>query len=251
MTETDRQARAGAAPEPAELSESPEPDGPTSIRGAMRDMSIVEAVGGARGLLDSGLAAVVFVAVNAFAGLRTGILAAIAAGVVLIVVRLVRREPLRQAISGFFGLALAAGVAAYTHSAVGFFLPGIIYQGVLAVAAVVSLAIGRPYIGYLGAMFDDRLVGWREDARTRRAMAWATLLWAFVFALRTVVQGFFYLNHHPGWLAATKLGMGYPLFAGALAVTYALVRRAGGYASSEPASTEPASTEQPAEAERS
>ena len=203
-----------------------EPARPRRASPTVTSTSITDAVGGARGLLDSGLSAVVFVAVNAVAGLRTGIIAAVAVGVALIALRLLRHEPLRQAVSGFFGLALAAGVAGYTHSAVGFFLPGIIYQAVLAVAAVVSLVIGRPYVGYLAATFDEKLTGWRDDPRMRRAMAWATLLWAGVFALRTVVQGFLYLTHHPGWLAATKLGMGWPLFAGALAITYGLIRRA-------------------------
>ena len=192
--------------------------------------SIAEAVGGTRGLVDSGLAAVVFVAVNALAGLRAGIAVAVAVGVVLIVIRLVRREPLRQAISGFFGLALAAAVAGYTHSAEGFFLPGIIYQVVLAVGSLVSLVIGRPYVGYVAATFDDKLVGWRENPPMRRAMSWATLLWAAIFAVRAIVQGFLYVHHHAGLLAASKLGMGWPLFAAGLAMTYALIRRADRYA---------------------
>jgi len=38
------------------------------------------------------------------------------------------------------------------------------------------------------------------------------------------------VHHHAGLLAASKLGMGWPLFAAGLAMTYALIRRADRYA---------------------
>jgi uncharacterized protein DUF3159 len=187
---------------------------------------LAEAIGGPRGLVDSGLPAIVFVIANALGGLTPAIVAAIAVGLVLVVVRLYRKETLQQAIAGFFGLALAAFVAARTGHASGFFLPGILYQVVLAVTALVSLLVGRPYVGYLLAALDPKYAHWRESRPLRRAMAKATVLWGLIFAARAVVQGIFYLNDSVGWLATTKIAMGWPLFAGGLAVTYWLARRA-------------------------
>ncbi len=193
---------------------------------AARSTLLADAIGGPRGLIDTGLPAIVFVIVNATSGLSPAIIAALASGVVLVVVRLIRREPIRQAISGFFGLGIAALFASRTHSAKGFFLPGILYQAALAVAAIVSLAIRRPVIGYAMAALDPRYARWRQEPKLIRAMDLATVIWGFVFLLRAVVQGILYLGNHPGWLAAVKIAMGWPLFAAALALSYALGRRA-------------------------
>jgi hypothetical protein len=191
-----------------------------------RQTMLAEAIGGPRGLVDSGLPAIVFVIANAIGGLTPAIIAAIAVGLVLVVVRLYRKEPLQQAVAGFFGLAIAALVAARTGNATGFFLPGILYQAFLAVLAVVSLVVGRPYVGYLMAALDPKYTHWRDSPALRRAMSFATVLWGLIFALRAIVQGLLYRSDHVGWLATAKIAMGWPLFAVGLAVTYWLARRA-------------------------
>jgi hypothetical protein len=191
-----------------------------------RQTMLSEAIGGPRGLVDSGLPAIVFVIANAIGGLTPAIVSAVAVGVVLVIVRLYRKETLQQAIAGFFGLALAAFVAYRTGQASGFFLPGIIYQAVLAVAAVGSLIINRPYVGYLLAALDPKYAGWKDSRALRRAMAVATVLWGLIFAVRAVVQGFLYLHDRVGWLATAKIAMGWPLFAVGIAATYWLARRA-------------------------
>jgi hypothetical protein len=188
--------------------------------------ALAEAIGGPRGLVDSGLPAVVFVIANAIGGLTPAVVAAVVIGLVLVAVRLYRKESLQQAVAGFLGVALAAFVAARSGHASGFFLPGILYQGVLAVLSVVSLIVGRPYVGYLLAALDPKYAHWRESRPLRRAMAVATVLWGGIFAVRAVVQGFLYVNDRVGWLATAKIVMGWPLFAVGLAATYALARRA-------------------------
>jgi Protein of unknown function (DUF3159) len=210
---------------------------------AARSTLLADAIGGPRGLLDSGLPAIIFVIVNATSGLTPAIIAALALGVLLVAIRLARREPIQQAISGFFGLGIAAFVASRTHSAEGFFLPGILYQAALALAAVISLAVRRPYIGYVMAALDPRYAHWRHEPALLRAMDLATVIWGLVFLLRAIVQGLLYLAHHPGWLAFVKIVMGWPLFAAALAVSYALARRALPAARGEivPASDQPTS----------
>jgi hypothetical protein len=223
----------GVAPDPAAPVaasgagvDTPEssPDEPSPHE--QRQTMLSEAIGGPRGLIDSGLPAIVFVVANAIGGLTPAIVAAVAVGVVLVAVRLYRKETLQQAIAGFFGVALAAVVAARTGHASGFFLPGILYQVVLAVASVVSLVIGRPYVGYVLGAFDPKYAHWRSSRPLRRAMALATVLWGLIFAARAVVQGILYLNDSVGWLATAKIAMGWPLFALGGAFTYWVARRA-------------------------
>jgi hypothetical protein len=191
-----------------------------------RSKLLADAIGGPRGIIDTGLPALVFVIVNAIGGLTPAIYAALGFGVLLFLFRLIRREPIQQAVSGFIGLGFAVFIAWRTHSAKGFFLPGILLQCACAIAATFSIVVRRPYIGFVMAALDARYVRWRREPALFRAMTWATVIWGAVFLLRAVVQGLLYWANHPGWLAVVKIVMGWPLFAGALALSYLLARRA-------------------------
>jgi hypothetical protein len=186
---------------------------------------LVESIGGWRGLVDSGLPVVVFVAVNAFAGLSVAVWAAVGAGLLLCVLRLARKESVQQAISGFLGVALAAYIAARTGEAKGFFLLGIwasfLYAGVFAL----SVLARWPLVGVVWEYVDGAGGHWRRDKPLLRVYTWTTLLWVGVFLSRGLVQRFLYEEDRTGWLAVTRLAMGYPVTIGALALTVFLVRR--------------------------
>jgi hypothetical protein len=68
-------------------------------------------------------------------------------------------------------------------------------------------------------------VGWRSDPRLRRRFAVATLGGSLVYATRAVAQAAFYVDDSPGFLAVTKLVLGWPLTALAVVPTLAYVRR--------------------------
>lgn len=209
-------------------------DDPATLSGAPPERpALVEALGGRRGMVDSGLPAVVFVFVNsvvtAFAeratGLRAALVAAVVTGLAVVAVRLRRRETLQQALSGFFALGVAVVLAARSGEARDFFLPGILINLAWAAVFAGSVVLARPVVGYLYAALDG-LEGWREDRRLRRVFGVATLGWAGVFALRAVVQGALYLADRTGWLAAARLLLGWPLTILAVVATIAWVKRA-------------------------
>ena len=195
--------------------------------------ALVEALGGKRGLIDSGLPAVVFVLVNsvvqAFGDRGTALDAAIAAsvacGLAIVVLRLVRKETLQQAISGFFGLAIAVFFARRSGEARGFFLPGIFINVAYGLAFVGSAVLGRPIVGYVYGAVEGLDARWRADSRLRRTFAVASVGWSLVFASRAVVQAVLYVMDRPGLLAASKLLMGWPLTIAAVALTVAYVKR--------------------------
>ena len=212
-------------------------DGPPAAGPAPRSEptpALVEALGGKRGLIDSGLPAVVFVFVNSVVtalssrdtGLRAALTAAVLVGVAVVVLRIVRKEPLQQAVSGFLGLGLAVFFAARSGEARGFFLPGIWINIAYGAAFFVSALIGRPLVGAIYAAVDGLGTRWREDDRLRRVFAYASVGWALVFGARAAVQGTLYLMDRPGLLAAARLLMGWPLTIAAVAVTVAGVKRA-------------------------
>ena len=196
--------------------------------------ALIEALGGKRGLLDSGLPAVVFVFVNSVVqaltsretALRAAIGAALLTGLGIIVLRLVRKETLQQAISGFLGLGIAVFFAARSGEARGFFLPGIFINLGYGVVFLGSALIGRPIVGAIYAAVDGLDSRWRQDPRLRRVFALASLGWALVFASRAAVQGVLYVADRPGLLAASRLLMGWPLTIAAVALTVAYVKRA-------------------------
>jgi hypothetical protein len=196
--------------------------------------ALVEALGGKRGLIDSGLPAVVFVFVNSVvealadrdAALRAALAAAVLTGVAVVVLRVARKEPLQQAVSGFFALAIAVFLAARSGEARDFFLPGIFINLGYAALFLGSTVIGRPLVGAIYAAVDGLGTRWREDRRLRRAFTVATVGWSGVFLARAVVQTTFYNLDRTGWLATSKLLMGWPLTILAVAATVAYVRRA-------------------------
>ena len=196
--------------------------------------ALVEALGGKRGLVDSGLPAVVFVFVNSVVqvvadrdtALQAALAAAVLTGVATVALRLSRKEPLQQAVSGFLGLALAVFFAARSGEARGFFLPGIWINIGYGALFLGSALVGRPIVGAIYAAVDGLGARWREDARLRRVFSYATVGWALVFGTRAAVQGTLYLLDRPGLLAAARLLMGWPLTIAAVALTVAYVKRA-------------------------
>ncbi len=215
--------------------DSTEPSDPSTLSGAHPTKpALIEALGGKRGLVDSGLPAVVFVFVNAVvtaaadrdAGLRAALGAAIATGLAVVALRLLRKEPLQQAVSGFLGLAVAVFFAARSGEARDFFLPGIYVNVAYGLAFLVSAVVGRPLVGVIYAAVDGLDASWRDDRRLRRAFGVATVGWTLVFVSRAVVQTVFYNLDRTGLLATSKLLMGWPLTILAVAGTVAYVKRA-------------------------
>ena len=184
---------------------------------------ILELLGGRRGIVDGALPPLVFVAVHAVVGSQLPRPVALASAIVG--ARAWRGEPLRQALDGLVGLAIAVAFALGSGEARGFFLPGIYVDAAYALVLAASVAVGRPLIGALWALVFRANGTWRSDPRLRRRFAVATLGWSLVYATRAVAQAAFYLDDSPGLLAVTKLALGWPLTALAVVVTLAYVRR--------------------------
>ena len=188
--------------------------------------TLLEQMGGISGLVYSSVPVLVFVLVNALAGLMPAIWTSLGVAVAITVFRVVRKGPLQPAISGFFGVAVAAFIAYRTGSAKGFFLFGIYASLVYGGALVLSMIARWPAVGLVWSVLNGHGHGWRRDRSARFGYDVATLTWALVFGARFVVQRWLYDTNQVGWLAFAKIAMGYPLMAVALLVTFWAVRRA-------------------------
>ena len=188
-------------------------------------LTMLEQMGGVSGLIYSSLPVIVFVLVNSFFGLTAAIWGSIGSAVAITVLRVVRKEPLQPAISGFFGVAIAAFIAFRTGSAKGFFLFGIWASLVYCGVFVVSIVVRWPLAGLVWNALNGTGQAWRKDKPSRYGYDIATVVMALIFAARFVVQRWLYQSDYTGWLAFAKIAMGYPLYALGLLVVVWAVRR--------------------------
>lgn len=174
---------------------------------------ILQALGGTRGLLDSGLPSIVFlIAFNLSHSLNNSAVISIAISVILAILRLVKRETLQHAISGVIGVAFCALLARHTGKAADFYLPGLIINLIYGSIYTVANLIGWPIIGVLlGPILGENLA-WRHVPTRKNAYRKAGWLWVALFASRLIVQYPLYKTNHLNWLGSARLIMGYPLF---------------------------------------
>ncbi|MBC3191559.1 DUF3159 domain-containing protein [Pseudonocardia sp. C8] len=199
---------------------------PADRRDRERMPTLLEQMGGVPGIVASSVPVAVFVVVNLIGGLQPALIAALAAGVAVLVWRLVRRDPIQPAISGLFGVGICALVARQTGEARGFYLPGLLLSSFFALAAIVSMIVKWPLAGVIWNGLNARGTQWRQNPVLLRAYTLATGLLALVFASRVVVQGLLYDANAETWLGVARLAMGYPLLALAILATVLIVRRA-------------------------
>ena len=120
-------------------------------------------------------------------------------GLAIAVLRLLRRETLRQAAGRVVGLAFAAAFAAWSGEARAFFLPGIYADASCAVVPAGSALVGRLRAWTLyGLLYGRR--GGCEHAALRRVFVIATVGWSLFYAVRAAVQAVLYPHDsRPCW----------------------------------------------------
>lgn len=188
-------------------------------------------MGGLRGLLDSALPATVFVLANLVGDgdLTRPIVLSLLAGLLVVALRRGRGEPVQQAFSGFFGLAIAVLFARATGTGEGFFLPGILTTAATGVAFLVSLLIGKPLVGYALTAYNPRYEVWKWYPPLRRACRLATAFWTLTFFIRAGVATYVYRREgdNDGLLLIVVNAVKWPLIVAAVVLTVVLVKRAG------------------------
>jgi hypothetical protein len=177
------------------------------------------------GMFVAAAPTLVFVVVNALSSLTPALLAAGATAIAAFVYRLIRREPLRQAVIGLAIVAVCAAVAALTGEARGFFLLPALIPFAVIVVCVGSVLARRPLTGVILNRVSGGPARWYDVPRLRRVHSVATLVCAGVNVVNATLQAVFYLADDTFVLAATHIATG-PVFATIVAVTIVYARRA-------------------------
>src|SRR5690349_20306287 len=95
---------------------------------AVTQAALFDAFGGVRGTIETMLPGLLFVMIYTVnKDVKMSAIAAGAVAVLLVIVRLLRKDTVKHAFSGVFGVGVGVAFALFTGSAKGFYLPGMIY----------------------------------------------------------------------------------------------------------------------------
>jgi hypothetical protein len=178
-----------------------------------------QSLGGARGMIESALPFIAFtIAWVITRQLYPAIAAAVVTAMLLAVIRLIQRQSIKYVVQAVIPTAIAVLIATRTGRAQDVFLPGILYNGALAVLSIVTVAIRKPLVGFIiGAAVGDP-TGWTRDSGLVKMTSKLTLVLAVPYVARFVIQLPLFLAGQVVLLGIAKVILGWPLLIAALTV---------------------------------
>lgn len=186
---------------------------------------VINALGGAKGLIDSGLPAVIFLVVFNISGeLRNAIWGALALSLALAIYRLARKDTIQHSISGVIGVLICAYFANRSGNATDFYIPKLLTNlGYGTVYLLANLA-GWPILGLvLGPLLGENLT-WRNNPTRKKMYIKASWIWVALFFSRIAVQYPIYKSGNVNLLGTVNLAMGYPLFFATAYFTWVVIK---------------------------
>ena len=188
---------------------------------------VISALGGKRGLIDSGLPALVFLIVFNISGknVNTAIYSAVALSIILTAIRLVKRETIQHAFSGLVGVAICALFSKRSGNAADFYLPGLYINIGYGLLYTIANLAKWPILGVmLGPILGENFM-WRKDPARLAAYIKAGWLWVGMFSIRLLVQYPLYKSGNINALGTARLAMGYPLFIATAWATWQVLKK--------------------------
>ncbi len=178
------------------------------------EVGLLDAMGGRRAIFDAGLAGGVYSIVFTLDGAKLGpaLIAALSTALILMIVSLIQKRPIRQSISSFVGILIMALIARSSGQARNFYLFPIIKNFAYAIAYLVTILIKWPLLGILFGPINGEGMAWQKDPARRRSYSLASWVWFGVFALRLVVQVPQYIAHSILGLGISSILLGTPPF---------------------------------------
>ncbi len=193
------------------------------------DFDAWQALGGVRGLVETGAPSLIFVAVYVATGeLIPSIVAPLFIAAGAIVVRLIQRIDAMPALGGLLGIVISAVWAWRSGEATNYFATGLITNAAYLAGILLSLAVRWPALGLLIGFMRGDPTGWRTDldqVATKKAYVKITWMWAGLFAFRILVQAPLFFSDATTLLGIARLLMGPLLFALVAWLTWLVVRK--------------------------
>lgn len=209
-----------------ELTDSAPAEDKTDAKPQTTDKDFFHALGGWGALLDIGLPWIAFLIVYGASDhdLRLALIVAVACGAAVALLRLIRKQPMRNVFGGFVGVLISAWVANRSGRAEDVYLPGLLMNLGYGALYLLTVLFRWPLFGVLYGLITQTGTAWRKDPAMLRGFSRATLVFVGLFAIRLIVQVPLYLTSSLNALGIAKVGMGLPLYALALWLAYAVLR---------------------------
>ena len=197
-----------------------------AARPATTDKDFFHALGGWGALLDIGLPWIAFLIVYAASDhdLRLSLIVAIASAAAVALLRLARKQPLRNIAGGFIGVLIAAYVANKSGRAEDVYLPGLLINLGYGALYLITVLIRWPLFGVIYGVLTQTGTAWRKDPAMLSGFSRATMVFVGLFAVRLVVQVPLYLMGNLNALGISKVALGLPFYALALWLAYVVLR---------------------------
>ncbi|GIJ80244.1 hypothetical protein Xph01_46760 [Micromonospora phaseoli] len=192
-----------------------------------RPESLADLLGGRRGAVDATLPPIAFAAGWLLAGqsVAVGVVTALTAGAVVAGWRLRRGDRPRSVLIGLLAVCVAALIVARTGRAEDFFLVQLLANAASTLVWAVSIVVRWPLLGVVVGTALGQRGRWRRDPALLRAYGRGSWVWTATYVLRVAVFLPLYLSGQVLALTAARVGLTWPLVAGALAISWAVVRR--------------------------
>lgn len=192
-------------------------------------------LGGVKGVVEAAIPITLFVILNPIlgdrvlgplTGLQWAIVLSASSAVLIAIFRAARKEPMRFALNGLFGVALGSFLAWRTDDAGNYFLPGIIQGGVYGFLLIGSALLRHPIIGWIYAVVaQGGKKEWRDNQPLVDVLSRITILWGAVFIVKNAFRLWLYLADMDTALGWVTLFGGWPVTIGLTALTIWAVRR--------------------------
>ncbi len=184
------------------------------------------ALGGRRGIVEAAIPTLTFTVVFITTDqLRPALIGSLALAVLAVLVRLLQRSSVQYAVNSLIGIGIGALIASRTGRAEDVFLPGIIYNAVNGALLLLSIVVRWPLVGMLIGSATGDPTGWRRSPSLVKLCTRLTWILLVPNLIRVSVQLPLYLAGQTGWLAASKLALGWPLHVAAFALMLWLLAR--------------------------
>lgn len=186
---------------------------------------VVNALGGKKGLIDSGVPAIVFLVIfNVLKEVDTATWAALSLSVTLAIFRLIRRDTIQHSVSGVIGVLICAYFANRSGNASDFYIPKLLTNLGYGTVYLIANLVGWPVLGLvLGPLLGEDF-RWRKDPARRKMYVKASWIWVAMFFSRIAVQYPIYKSGNVNLLGTVNLAMGYPLFFAAAYGTWVVIK---------------------------
>jgi len=186
---------------------------------------VVNALGGKKGLIDSGVPTIIFLVVfNISKEVNTAITAALSVSLILAIFRLIKKDTIQHSVSGVIGVLICAYFANKSGNASDFYIPKLLTNLGYGTVYLIANLVGWPILGVvLGPLLGENFT-WRNNPARKRMYVKASWIWVAMFFSRIAVQYPIYKSGNVNLLGTVNLAMGYPLFFAAAYGTWLVIK---------------------------